>query len=545
MFLILCVSASAQSVFTTRPDDPSAIHLAAPEFPVRGDGTADDTAAIQAAIDKAGSSFSGGLVFIPSGRYRLTRTVYLWRAVRIVGYGATRPVFVLGDETPGFQQGMGVMLMFTGGGPVGQAGPAGAASGGRGRVPFPPPGSVPPNERIADANQNTFYPGITNVDFAIGRGNPAAVAIRFHVAQHGILSHMDFEVGSGLAALTQIGNEVQDLHIRGGRFGILTENTSPYWPFTVIDSVFEGQRDAAIREYMAGLTVVRTRSATCRWASRSRATYSDELWVKDSRFENVSGAAVIISNEKNAMTAGWLRQCDLHRRAGLRAIARERQDRRRPRRRLPRRQFQPRPRRSTRRLRRDRNALRRGAAGDAAGAAAGRRSGRFRRMTDWVNVRTLGVKGDGQTDDTDAIRKAIDTHRVLYFPTGYYVVRDTIALKPETTMIALHPGLTQLDLPGPHDRLPGRGAAQGACSSRRRAGATSSRVSASSPAASTRARPASCGWRVRSRCSTTSSSMDSPAAPCRRRCGRRSIRPAPAAVSSWRDDGAPSIRACG
>ena len=101
--LILLVSAgtaSAQSVFTTRPDDPDAINLMAPEFAVRGDGTADDTAAIQSAIDKAGSSFSGGLVFIPSGRYRLTRTVYLWRGVRLVGYGATRPVFVLGDETP-------------------------------------------------------------------------------------------------------------------------------------------------------------------------------------------------------------------------------------------------------------------------------------------------------------------------------------------------------------------------------------------------------------------------------------------------------------
>src|SRR3954453_21832509 len=213
--LLIPCAALAQSVFTTRPDDPGAVHLAAPEFPIRGDGAADDTAAIQAAIDKAGSSSGGGRVFIPSGRYRLTRTVYLWRAVRLVGYGATRPVFVLADETPGFQQGMGVMLMFTGSGPVGQAGPAGPPAGGRGRVPFPPPGSVPPNERIADANQNTFYPGITNVDFRIGRGNPAAVAIRFHVAQHGILSHMDIEVGSGLAGLTQVGNEIQDLHVRG------------------------------------------------------------------------------------------------------------------------------------------------------------------------------------------------------------------------------------------------------------------------------------------------------------------------------------------
>src|SRR4051812_30830302 len=91
VFLIPGAAVSAQSVFTSRPDDPAAIHLAAPEFSVRADGIADDTAAIQSAIDKAGASFSGGLVFIPSGRYRLTRTVYLWRAVRLVGYGATRP----------------------------------------------------------------------------------------------------------------------------------------------------------------------------------------------------------------------------------------------------------------------------------------------------------------------------------------------------------------------------------------------------------------------------------------------------------------------
>ena len=43
-----------------------------------------------------------------------------------------------------------------------------------------------------------------------------------------------------------------------------------------------------------------------------------------------------------------------------------------------------------------------------------------------MNVRTLGVKGDGQTDDTAAIQRAIDAHRVLYFPTGFYVVRDTV-----------------------------------------------------------------------------------------------------------------------
>jgi hypothetical protein len=58
----------------------------------------------------------------------------------------------------------------------------------------------------------------------------------------------------------------------------------------------------------------------------------------------------------------------------------------------------------------------------------------------------MGVKGDGATDDTAAIRHAIEAHRVLYFPSGHYVVRDTITLKPDTVIIGLHPTLTQIDL---------------------------------------------------------------------------------------------------
>src|SRR5262245_8926333 len=82
----------AASVFTTRPDDPAAVSVTAEEFGVRADGTADDTASLQAAVDKAvaATNGNGGVVFLPAGRYRLTRTLYVWRGVRIVGYGTTR-----------------------------------------------------------------------------------------------------------------------------------------------------------------------------------------------------------------------------------------------------------------------------------------------------------------------------------------------------------------------------------------------------------------------------------------------------------------------
>ena len=75
VFLLLGVvpPAFAASVFTTKLDDPKAVTLSG----AKGDGKADDSAAIQAARDKADTG-SDAIVFIPSGRYRLTRTIYVW-----------------------------------------------------------------------------------------------------------------------------------------------------------------------------------------------------------------------------------------------------------------------------------------------------------------------------------------------------------------------------------------------------------------------------------------------------------------------------------
>ena len=184
---------------------------------------------MQAAIDKAEGHHREGIVFVPEGRYRLDHTVYIWPGVRVIGFGATRPVFLLAPSTPGLSVRHG------------RDGDVHRFSARRGffrnfRVPFPPPGQVPPNDKIADANPNTFYSAMSNIDFEIGDGNPAAVAIRFHVAQHSFLSHMDFHLGSGLAGIYMVGNEAEDLHFYGGRYGILTEKTSPAWQFTLLDS---------------------------------------------------------------------------------------------------------------------------------------------------------------------------------------------------------------------------------------------------------------------------------------------------------------------
>ena len=432
-------SARASSVFTTRLEDAKAVYLDAPTFAAHGDGVADDSAALQSAIDKAAAQGREGIVFVPSGRYRLTRTIYLWPGIRVFGYGPTRPVFYLADRTPGFQTGLGVMVIFAGLGP-GEAQRFGI------RVAFPPPGSVPPNDAVADASPNTFYSAMSNIDFEIGDGNSAAVAIRFHVAQHSYLSHMDIHIGSGLAGLMQVGNEAEDLHFYGGRYGILTEKTSPAWQFTLIDSVFDGQREAAIREHEVGLTLIRDAIRSVPIAIDIDPGYSDETWVKDCRFENISARVITISNEKNPQTEVGFEN-DVLSNAPTFALLRESGR-------------TVRGKGSLYRVKEFNYGLivpgegRMGSIGERFDAASLssvplQSPPAIRALpptTEWANVHDLGVTGDGKTDDTAAIRKAIETHRVLYFPSGHYVVSDTIALKLDTVIVGLHPTATQLDL---------------------------------------------------------------------------------------------------
>lgn len=96
LMLCLCSAAFAASVITTRPEDPRAIYFDASA------ANADSSAALQTAIDKAAGTGREGIVFVAAARYTLTRTIYLWPGVRLIGYGATRPVFVLPPQTPGF-----------------------------------------------------------------------------------------------------------------------------------------------------------------------------------------------------------------------------------------------------------------------------------------------------------------------------------------------------------------------------------------------------------------------------------------------------------
>ncbi|MDB6010998.1 MAG: SMP-30/Gluconolaconase/LRE domain protein [Gammaproteobacteria bacterium] len=430
---------ASTSALQTAPADPRAVTVKA-----KGDGEADDTDAIQHALDEA-SEHSGGVVFLPSGRYKISRTILIWPAVRLFGTGRTRPVLVLGDNTPGFQKGVSSMVVFTG------ASRGTSAQGDLGkidlpRVPFPPPTVVPFDPKIWDANPSTFYSAMSNIDIRIGAGNPAATGVRLRIAQHAFLSNMNFELGSGFAGIYQAGNVVHNLHFRGGRYGIVTEKTSPAWQFTVIDSTFEGQKNAAIREHEAGLTLVNVTMRDVPVGIDIDRGYGDSMFGKDVRFENVRQAAVVISNENNVFTqVGFVNA--LARNTPVFAQFRD----------------------SGHTVNGKGQTYRVGSFSYGLTVPAAGQLGHFETRADiepvsslpapgpvairplppvseWANAHDLGVVGDAEADDTAALQRAIDSHRVVYLPLGAYKVSDTIRLGKSSVLIALHPSLTQIVL---------------------------------------------------------------------------------------------------
>jgi Pectate lyase superfamily protein len=272
-------TAHAASFYSGRPTDPRAVDFTAQAFGAHADGTGDDSDALQRAIDRVQETTGAGVLLIPEGRYLLSKTIYVWQGIRLLGYGATRPVFVLAKDTPGFQEGTGrYMVHFADNRPD-----LGAP--------------------IVDATEFTFYSGMSNIDFELQDGNPEAIAIRFHVAQHSELTHMNFRIGSARAAVEDIGNQASDIHVEGGEYGIITRRTAPVWQFLLMDSSFEGQRAAAIKTQEAGFTLIRVSFSNMPVALEVAPGEVEQLYGRDLQMQNIRDAVFVAGNARNAHSA--------------------------------------------------------------------------------------------------------------------------------------------------------------------------------------------------------------------------------------------------
>ena len=129
--MIWAIPVYADSYYPLRPEDPQAVYLTKDQFPdLKADGVGDDSDVLQEAV----SSVRGGIIFIPEGRYRISKTIIVGGGTRLIGYGKERPVIVLAANSPNFQWGTGkYMFHFAQSGlNSGGGGMMGGMMGGRG-----------------------------------------------------------------------------------------------------------------------------------------------------------------------------------------------------------------------------------------------------------------------------------------------------------------------------------------------------------------------------------------------------------------------------
>ncbi|MEV6104294.1 glycosyl hydrolase family 28-related protein [Streptomyces sp. NPDC051940] len=450
--------ADFRSTVTAVPPDPAAVVLGSPGFETHADGVGDDTAALRAAVDEASRrgianklgdilggardfahGDGGGIVFVPEGRYLLSGPVDVWDSVRVIGCGASRPVFVLGESTPGYAAGAPRDVFSFRRRPVG--GP------------------------VAYANNDTFGSALVNVDIEIAAGNPDALAVRFGGAQLCLLQDLDISVGDGRAGIDHNANLIHRVRVTGGEVGLQAYAASAGWQTTVLDCRFEGQRRAAVAMANdAKLVVVRTAIANTPRGFESAADQWQHLYVEKSHFHAVGDAAVVLNDSTSVPGAEndlirlsnqlTLLDCTttdtptllLRAQSGTRtpgpvpsAVVRE----------------------VTYGLRVE------GALGDgerrregvyaavSPDAAATRIRAGLRSDTPppppvraWVSVADVAAAmgrtvGRGE-DDLEVFQAAVDRHETVYVPIGQYVLGGTLRLRAGSNLVGLHPRQTWL-----------------------------------------------------------------------------------------------------
>ena len=414
IFYLTPLGINAQSVYTERPEDSEA-HFFKTEF---ANGLEDVSQVLQLAINKLKKEKNFGILYIPEGKYRLNTTVYVPKAIRIIGFGKNRPEFILGKNTDGFNKEQNYMFWFTS-------------------------NLVDEGVEPRDASAGTFYSAISNINFRIESGNPKAVALRTHFAQHSFVSHCNFYIGEGYAGIYDLGNEVENLKFYGGEYGISSSRTSPGWPMLLIDLYFEDQRQAAILSRNTGMSIISMQANNVPVAVELQRGVSDRLFMEDCLFKNVGKGLVIgVSNEAGSQINLIDVVCQkvdipIHFSSDGKNIKGK--------------SNQYVIKNFTHGLVMENmsdnaryNTISEIEVINSVPQRLQKTIPGLPPMNTWVNVKDLGVSGDGKTDDTQSIRDAIANHKTLYFPTGWYRITETIKLKKGTRLIGMHPYATQL-----------------------------------------------------------------------------------------------------
>ncbi|MBN2294561.1 MAG: hypothetical protein JXM70_19180 [Pirellulales bacterium] len=413
------------------PFDPAKVRNVR-DFGARGDGLADDTEAIQAAIGPG-----TGITYFPSGTYVVSRELKVWseygRAHLVGDYSGKRPVLLLKAKTAGFGD------------------PAKPAYVVRFYEHGPP--------KIKTAWCDTFGSQFEGIDITMQKDNPGSIGIFHAGAQNSFIRNCDITMDGNLAGISWLpGDSVnENIVITGGRVGI--QHSEGQWPATLKGCTFKNQTVAAVDAYQCGLVFQGCLFDGCETGIRvPRGTGfpypAARLYLEDCIFTNIRGGKTIIGSNasrfdwllamKNVyfkdvpsivhwsdssaahiagQPTGWCRADDISHGArwenGIKTAS-------------------------------NGSNIRRVTANVAAPQfVPDDFVDRIPKKPECLNVKTeFGAHGNGVDDDTLHIRNAIDKagDKPIWFPIGVYKVTDTIQLKKDTKLIGEHSTLTEIKL---------------------------------------------------------------------------------------------------
>jgi hypothetical protein len=425
-------------------------------YNAKGDGKTDDTKALQQAIKDARDARL--LTWLPAGVYLVSDTI---QCVQHALQSAPPP----GTPSEERLRANDYPCVIRGATANGRARirlKAGAAGFGDPERPRPvlliwarswtPPYGLAPNV--------SFGQSAMALDFDLS-GNAGAIAIDLQGAQGATVEDVTVEAAgafAGLRGLQGSGGSTIGLTVRGGRYGVYAVGIGPYARFTgsqpsplLARATLLGQTAAAIEYSGRGpLTVVgaevRGAGVVCRGASRP---YNGGLSVIDSVLEIVGGGPAIRSDRPVYLNHVWVKGASALaslaggveiKSAGEEwSVAAEAAD-------APEGPF---PiwlegKRQT------------AAYARVAASKEGPPANMLARhdppvLPDWndpaaANARLApySAKGDGRSDDADALQTAIDRNRVVFLPAGRYKISRPLRLRADTVLLGAGNVFTQL-----------------------------------------------------------------------------------------------------
>ncbi len=399
------------------PSDANVINVKSPPYNAAGNGTTDDTAAIQAAISNAGA---GQIVYLPSGKYLVSRTIW-WQHtsgqsrawVRLQGQNQSNTVIILKDNT--FTNTANCAAGVYHGATAGAACQAVLYLETEYNYGYP---------SSYGAGEDAYMNSVQDLTINTGHGNPGAIGIDVLISNSGAIRNLTVQSGDGqgrfgvaltrdccggpgyLANITvngfdygiaagygyQMGYTLEHLYLSRQNVAGIYNNNFPLW---IRDLNSTNAVPAVVNAGLGRVTILQA-SLTGGAPSVSALQNNSNGGVFFARSITSSGYQSAISTNGVVLSGSTVNE------------------------------FASKPVQSL--FPSVQTSLKLPIKETPTYANTD--------FTQWANVKTYGAQGNGWTDDTAAIQSALNSGKpVVYFPFATYVINGTLSLPGSVRLI--------------------------------------------------------------------------------------------------------------